>query len=124
MGTESFLSLLQFSDGLFPAGAYAHSFGLEYYVQCGQVCDADGVANFIRANLEGSLAPTETVAMLAALRCAVRPGDLARISHQSREGRGLSPAVPRPSQYFPLTPPAQPRGLGAVREAGRNEERR
>ena len=27
---DNFLSLLQFADGLFPAGAYAHSFGLEY----------------------------------------------------------------------------------------------
>ena len=31
MDCEAFLSLLQFSDGLFPVGSYAHSFGLESY---------------------------------------------------------------------------------------------
>ena len=34
---DSFLSLLQFADGLFPAGAYAHSFGLEYLIQSGDI---------------------------------------------------------------------------------------
>jgi len=43
---DSFLSLLQFADGLFPAGAYAHSFGLEYYVQSGEVKDAAESKNF------------------------------------------------------------------------------
>ena len=73
---DSFLSLLQFADGLFPAGAYAHSFGLEYYVQCGKVCDAGGVEGFLRAYLEGSAAPTDAVAILCAMRAA-RAGDLA-----------------------------------------------
>ena len=91
MGTESFLSLLQFSDGLFPAGAYAHSFGLEYYVQCGQVRDADGVCDFIRANLEGSLAPMETVAMLSALRCVLRNGDLASLLILDRQLEAMKP---------------------------------
>jgi len=91
MSTESFLSLLQFSDGLFPAGAYAHSFGLEYYVQCGQVRDADGVCNFIRANLEGSLAPMETVAMLTALRCLVRNGDLAALLILDKQLEAMKP---------------------------------
>lgn len=91
MSTDSFLSLLQFSDGLFPAGAYAHSFGLEYYVQCGQVRDADGVCDFIRANLEGSLAPFETVAMLAALRCVRRKGDLAALLTLDQQLEAMKP---------------------------------
>ena len=33
------LTLLQFADGLFPAGGFAHSFGLETYVQDGRVRD-------------------------------------------------------------------------------------
>src|SRR2546430_3540313 len=37
MSTDSLLSLLQFTDALFPAGAYAHSFGLEFCVQAGTV---------------------------------------------------------------------------------------
>jgi urease accessory protein len=73
---DSFLSLLQFTDGLFPAGAYAHSFGLEYYVQSGEVSDAAGVEEFLRAYLEGSAAPTDAVAMLCAAR-AGKAGDLA-----------------------------------------------
>ena len=70
MNTDSFISLLQFSDGLFPAGAYAHSFGLEYYVQSGEVRDASGVRDFIQANLEGSLATADAVAMLCAFQAA------------------------------------------------------
>ena len=73
---DSFLSLLQFADGLFPAGAYAHSFGLEYYVQSGGVKDAAGVEEFLRAYLEGFVAPTDAVALLCAGRAA-RAGDLA-----------------------------------------------
>jgi urease accessory protein len=73
---DSFLSLLQFTDGLFPAGAYAHSFGLEYYVQSGGVSDAAGVEEFLRAYLEGSAAPTDAVAVLCAAR-AGKAGDFA-----------------------------------------------
>ena len=91
MSTEAFLSLLQFSDGLFPAGAYAHSFGLEYYVQCGQVRDADGVSHFIRASLEGSFAPTDAVAMLAALRCVVRDGDLGALLTLDQQLEAMKP---------------------------------
>lgn len=76
MSIESFLSALQFSDGLFPAGAYAHSFGLEYYVQSGQVTDAEGVGEFIRANLEGSVGTSDVIAMLSALRCILRSDQL------------------------------------------------
>jgi len=73
---DSFLSLLQFTDGLFPAGAYAHSFGLEYYVQSGGVRAAAGVEEFLRAYLQGSAAPSDAVAMLCAAR-AGKAGDLA-----------------------------------------------
>jgi urease accessory protein len=67
---DRFLSLLQFSDGLFPAGAYAHSFGLEYCVQSQDVRDAAGVESFLRAYLEGSAAPTDAVALVCARRAA------------------------------------------------------
>ncbi len=68
---NQFLSLLQFSDGLFPAGAYAHSFGLEACVQSGKVVDAAGVESFLRAYLEGCAAPTDAVALLCARRAAI-----------------------------------------------------
>jgi len=73
---DNFLSLLQFADGLFPAGAYAHSFGLESYAQSGGVADAEGVEHFLRAYLSGSVAPTDLVALLCAWRAA-KSGDLA-----------------------------------------------
>jgi urease accessory protein len=73
---DNFLSLLQFADGLFPAGAYAHSFGLESYVQSGGVADAEGVEQFLRAYVGGSAAPTDLVAMLCARKYA-EAGDLA-----------------------------------------------
>ena len=73
---DNFLSLLQFTDGLFPAGAHAHSFGLESYVQSGDVADADGVEHFLRAHLSGSVAPGDLVALLCAWRAA-KSGDLA-----------------------------------------------
>jgi urease accessory protein len=65
-----FLSLLQFTDGLFPAGAYAHSFGLEACVQSGEVRDAAEVETFLRAYLEGCAAPTDAVALICARRAA------------------------------------------------------
>jgi urease accessory protein len=65
-----FLSLLQFADGLFPAGAYAHSFGLEACVQSGEVRDAAGVEAFLRAFLRGSAGPTDAVIVVCAWRAA------------------------------------------------------
>jgi urease accessory protein len=65
-----FLSLLQFSDGLFPAGAYAHSFGLESFVQSGEVRDAAGVEAFLCAYLEDCAGPTDAVALVCARRDA------------------------------------------------------
>jgi urease accessory protein len=76
MDSDALLSLLQFSDGLFPAGGYAHSFGLETYVQSGAVSDAAGVKLFIRAYIENSAAPTDAVAAISAARFAAA-GDLA-----------------------------------------------
>ena len=67
---EQFLSLLQFTDGLFPAGAYAHSFGLESCVDSGEVRDAVGVEAFLRAYLEGCTGPTDAVALVCARRAA------------------------------------------------------
>jgi urease accessory protein len=67
---DNFLSLLQFTDGLFPAGAYAHSFGLEYLIQSGEISGAAGVEDFLQAYLEGSVAPADAVALLCAWRAA------------------------------------------------------
>jgi len=69
---DRLLSLLQFADGLFPAGAYAHSFGLEFCAQSGEVRDAAGVEAFLRAYLQGSAAPADAVAAVCAHRAAAK----------------------------------------------------
>jgi urease accessory protein len=74
--TEAWLAVLQFADGLFPAGGFAHSFGLETYVQEGRVCDRAGLEAFVAAHLEGSAGPADAVAASTAARLA-GGGDLA-----------------------------------------------
>jgi urease accessory protein UreF len=71
MAADSFLRLLQFSDGLFPAGGYAHSFGLETLVQSGRVQNERDVCAFLHAYLESSAAPTDAVVVLRARNYAL-----------------------------------------------------
>src|SRR3989442_373531 len=65
-------SVLVPGDGLFPAGGFAHSFGLETYVQEGRVDDAAGLEAFVVAHLEGSAGPCDAVAVAHATRIAAR----------------------------------------------------
>jgi len=65
------LTLFQFADGLFPAGGFAHSFGLETYAQDGRVHDRTTLEAFVVAHLEGSAGPGDAVAVAAATRAAV-----------------------------------------------------
>jgi urease accessory protein len=74
MNTESLATLLQFADGLFPAGGHAHSFGLETYVQEGTARNGTDVASFVTAYLEGAAGPSDAVAVSLALG-RVRTGD-------------------------------------------------
>lgn len=69
------LALLQLADGLFPAGAFAHSLGLETYAQAGVVKDRVGLEAFVRAHLEGSAGPADAVAVASVVRLAAA-GDL------------------------------------------------
>ncbi len=73
--TEAWLAVLQFADGLFPAGGFAHSLGLETYVQDGVVRDRAGLEACIAAHLEGSAGPADAVAVAAAARFAAE-GDM------------------------------------------------
>src|SRR5439155_1400889 len=75
-GADVLLAVLQFADGLFPSGGFAHSFGLETYAQTGAIRDASGVGEFLRAQLEGSTGPADAVAAACAVRRA-RETDLA-----------------------------------------------
>ncbi|PYM39927.1 MAG: hypothetical protein DME12_17575 [Candidatus Rokuibacteriota bacterium] len=76
MTDPAFLALLQLADGLFPAGGFVHSFGLETYVQEGRVVDAAGLEAFVVAHLEGSAGPCDAVVVAHATRLAAR-GDVA-----------------------------------------------
>jgi urease accessory protein len=76
MTLETLLVLLQLGDGLFPAGGFAHSFGLETYAQEGRVRDRDGLDAFVTAHLEGAAGPGDAVAVAIATRLAA-DGDLA-----------------------------------------------
>lgn len=68
MNSDALLSLLQFGDGLFPAGGFAHSFGLESYCLAGIVLDLAGLEAFVLAHLEGAAGPCDAVAVASALR--------------------------------------------------------
>jgi len=70
MTVETLLSILQFSDGLFPAGAYAHSFGLETYTDEGSV-NASTIGQLLRAHLEGGIGPCDAVYAVSAERAAL-----------------------------------------------------
>jgi urease accessory protein len=66
------LSVLQFSDGVFPAGGFAHSFGLETYVQEGRVRDRCDLEAFVAAHLEGSAGPADAAGAAIAVGIARR----------------------------------------------------
>jgi urease accessory protein len=78
MTPDGFLSLLQFADGLFPAGAFAHSMGLETYARSEAISTADEVKVLVEAQLECAAGPLDAVAMLLAMKaaCAGELGEL------------------------------------------------
>jgi urease accessory protein len=55
MGKSGDFWLLQFNDALFPIGGYAHSYGLETYIQQGIVHNPETAAAYLVAYLEESL---------------------------------------------------------------------
>lgn len=76
--TDVLVAVLQYSDGLFPAGGFAHSLGLETYVQDGRITDAAGLDRFVTAQLEGSAGPTDAAAAVLAAR-ATHDADVASV---------------------------------------------
>lgn len=70
MSSGSLLALLQFSDGTFPTGAYAHSCGLETFVSERAVSNAAGVEQFLRAYIQGTVGHADAAATVIAMRSA------------------------------------------------------
>ncbi len=60
---ETLLALLQFTDSFFPTGAFAHSFGLETYVQDGHVHDRETLESFLRAVLNHGIRTGDALAV-------------------------------------------------------------
>ncbi len=61
--SESLLALLQFTDSFFPTGAFAHSLGLETYVQDGHVHDRETLESFLRAALNHGIRTGDALAV-------------------------------------------------------------
>src|ERR1700738_3732911 len=61
-------ALLQLADAAFPAGAFAHSFGLENAVVEGAVCDAPTLVAWVHAYLRGIFAPLDGAAFVLLAR--------------------------------------------------------
>src|SRR2546425_8870204 len=95
----AFLALLQLADGLFPAGGFAHSFGLETYVQEGRVDDAAGLEAFVVAHLEGGAGPCDAVAGGHAAPVAPPPHLAGTAGPRARPPpRKRGPEIPPPSR--------------------------
>jgi len=59
-GAPPWLSaLLQWSDGMFPTGGYAHSLGLEEVVRMGWVRDEESLRRFLDEHVTGALAQVD-----------------------------------------------------------------
>ena len=60
---KSLLTLLQLTDSFFPTGAFAHSFGLETYVQLGLINDPETFEMFLQSTLHHGFRNGDAVAI-------------------------------------------------------------
>jgi urease accessory protein len=65
------LALLQVSDSALPIGAYSHSYGLETWVQEGNLQNVSDVSSAILTLLKYSIAPQQGIACTIARQCAL-----------------------------------------------------
>ena len=91
---KALLTLLQLTDSFFPTGAFAHSFGLETYVQLGLVNAPETFEMFLRSTLHHSLRNGDAVAIGLTYKATEIEGvvDLdarltaMKVARESREG--------------------------------------
>lgn len=94
LSAKNLLGLLQWCDSLFPAGAYAHSFGLEEAVRDGTVRNGRGLFEWIRARLTHSTLSGECILLRRAYEAAGRK-DFDTVRQCDAEG--LAMRLPRES---------------------------
>lgn len=90
---EALFLLLELNDALFPIGAYAHSYGLETYVQQGLVHDAATAEKWLQAYFSGSFLYGELLSARLAYEAFPEPDGLARLLTLEEEVRAAR--VPR-----------------------------
>ena len=90
--TDDLRLLLQITDSVFPTGAYAHSFGLETYVQEGAVADGTGARSFVAHSIAYPLAFTELLSMRLAYEAMAvgYPAGVAELEAELRATRAPS----------------------------------
>ena len=76
---DSLLALFQLIDTFFPTGAFAHSFGLETYVQDGQVTDRDTFEELLRSILHHGMRNMDATAVVLAYKAA-HANDIERVA--------------------------------------------
>lgn len=65
---QSILLLFQLTDSFFPTGSFAHSFGLETYIQKGVITDQERFESFLRAILHFGIRNCDAIAVTLAHR--------------------------------------------------------
>ncbi|ARJ50909.1 urease accessory protein UreF [Staphylococcus lutrae] len=63
MINQAYLKLFQFCDSQFPTGAFSHSFGLETYIQRGDIHDGASFQTWLKVFLTEQLTYTDGLAM-------------------------------------------------------------
>jgi urease accessory protein len=95
--TDALLTALRLSDSMLPVGTYTASYGIEQYLNDGEIETADELGELVAGYLDGVIGPAELVALGAAHRSAAA-GDLdGVVAADERLGAATLPAEFRDS---------------------------